>query len=211
MPWARCYTLNIDDLAAATGRRFTLPRNVRPVSATSGAEEAGFALGPDVLEVIHLNGTIEDVPSDVTFSVSQYAERLARPDPFYLRLVGDLLSHPVVFVGTRLDETPLWQHLELRQPRGARALRELRPRSFLVTPVIDRARLSLLADFNVQWIPLTAEEFAHEFLEPLREVQQVGLEFLKAQMVTRQSDRATLPDVTELARAPLRTTEFLLG
>jgi len=33
-PWARVYTLNVDDLALAAERRFNLPRPLRAVSAT---------------------------------------------------------------------------------------------------------------------------------------------------------------------------------
>jgi hypothetical protein len=105
------------------------------------------------LEFVHLNGKIQDIPDNVTFSTTQYAERLARPELWYLRFAGDLLTSPVIFVGTRLDERPLWQHLTLRLPRGGRQLRELRHRSYLVTPTLDRAREALLAEFNVEHIP----------------------------------------------------------
>ncbi len=36
MPWRRAYTVNIDDLETAAGRRFELPRRVRSHSALSG-------------------------------------------------------------------------------------------------------------------------------------------------------------------------------
>jgi hypothetical protein len=34
MPWYRYYTLNIDDLEVAAGRRYSLPRAIFPISAT---------------------------------------------------------------------------------------------------------------------------------------------------------------------------------
>jgi SIR2-like domain len=161
MPWARAYTLNVDDLVPAIGRRFDLPRQVVATSATTGsADSAGPEPPPSTLEVVHLNGALCDVPDRVTFSVMQYADRLSRTDSWYLRLVSELVSRSFVLIGTQLDEPPLWRHLELRRGRGdhaGRALRELRPRSYLVTPNLDRASQALLAEFNVVWIPLTAE------------------------------------------------------
>src|ERR1035437_7341902 len=133
IPWQRVYTLNIDDIAVS--RRFTLPRQTTVISATNPQGEGDpRGVGSQRLELIHLNGTLEDLPDKVTFSPTQYAHRLARPDPWYIVFVANLLSHSIVFVGTRLEESPLWQHIEMRQMRGVRGMQELRPRSYLVTP-----------------------------------------------------------------------------
>ena len=104
-PWHRCYTLNIDNLANAVQRRYQLPRELKSVSATSATVYGQpKRLPADVLEIVHLNGTLNDLPDNVTFSVSQYSERLSREEPWYNQLIVDLLSRPVVFVGTQLDE-----------------------------------------------------------------------------------------------------------
>jgi hypothetical protein len=74
-----------------------------------------------------------------------------------------VLAEPFIFVGTRLDEVILWQHLhwatgdEGRQPQD-------RPHSYLVSPHVSRARELLLRGFNVDWLPMTAEAFAAEVL-----------------------------------------------
>jgi len=144
LPWFRCYTLNIDDLPAAANRKF---RPDRPIEYVSGAASQTDRTIDDsgTLSAICLNGTTDDLPDRVTFSVNQYADRLAnRLDPWYLRLTADLLTRSFVFVGTSLDEPPLWQHIAIRGERG-RDLRELRPRSYLVIPKLDRARKALLA------------------------------------------------------------------
>ena len=39
-----------------------------------------------------------------------------------------------------------------------------RPRSWLVTPRVSRARAVLLRSFNVDWLPMTAEDFAVQVL-----------------------------------------------
>jgi hypothetical protein len=116
MPWARCYTLNVDDLGQAANRKFKLPRPIAVESATSGV--IGQSTSSEALAIVHLNGTLQDVPDGITFSITQYAARLARPDPWYIQLAANLVSHPVVFIGTRLDEPRLWQYLELRKWRA---------------------------------------------------------------------------------------------
>lgn len=212
MPWARCYTLNADDLAVAVSRRFKLPRNIVPISATAPATSAGVYTVPSQgLQVIHLNGTIGDLPDHVTFSLTQYAERLAQPDPWYVALVAQLCSQPFVFIGTRLDEPSLWQHLELRKSRGGRALRELRPRSFLVVPKIDLARQALLADYNVEWISMTAEDFVTQVLGEVGTAAQKGLNLLTSRSDGSKQERGQLQEVATLAVHPDEPSDFLLG
>lgn len=211
MPWQRCYTLNIDDLEQAVSSRFDLPRSPISISATDEnfrtphtSNQAGE------LEFIHLNGTTQDIPDRITFSTTQYAERLARPEPWYLRFASDLLTSPVIFVGTRLDESPLWQHLTLRLSRGGRELRELRHRSYLVTPKLDRARLALLAEFNVEHLPMEAEEFVAQILEPMGPAARKGLEYLASESGAH-GEEPRLREVSELAINPSEHNEFLLG
>ena len=210
LPWFRCYTLNVDDLAVAVERAFDIPRRVKTISATSSSASTEGSDETQVLEVVHLNGTLDDAPDHVTFSVTQFADRLSRPDPWYMRFVVDLLSHPIVVVGSRLDEPPLWQHLEYRGARGGRDLGELRPRSYLVTPKLAKARRALLAELNICWIPMTGEEFARRVLSELDNACEKGLGFLRAHGETRDRG-AELQDVTELATNPTEQTEFLLG
>jgi hypothetical protein len=159
LPWARIYTLNVDDLDEAVARKFPLPVAVRPLSALrEGLPERGS----DLL-CIHLNGRIADYP-DITFSLDQYGERTAAPDPWYQLLAVDLLEHPILFVGTQLEESPLWHQLALRRPRQRDASR---PRSYLVSPKLPRARRQMLEDLNVEWIAMDHEEFADDVLAGL--------------------------------------------
>jgi len=210
LPWSSVYTLNVDNLALAADRAFDLPRTVRQVSATDPNSSTSRTITSDCLEVIHLNGTLEDLPDHVTFSARQYADRASRLDPWYERFVAELLSHPVVAIGTRLDEPPLWQHLEYRGSRGGRGLGELRPRSYLVTPSLSRPRQALLAELNVVWIPMTGEQFSGAVLSQLSDAQERGLKYLRA-----RSDSGTsspdVPDVADLAKDRKDNTNFLLG
>jgi hypothetical protein len=162
------------------------------------------------LQVVHLNGTMADIPAAVTFSASQYARRLAQPDHLYQQLVADLLSRPVVFVGTNLDESPLWQSIELRRTKGPRGARELRPRSYLVTPQLDRARQARLAGFNIMWLKMTAQEFAEQVLAQLREASEAGLSLLKGSL-SSGTVGARIAEVADLSTSPSQSSEFLLG
>ena len=211
--WLRCYTLNVDDLSQAAARKFELPRRIRVISAPKPMAVVGAAEVPaQVLDVVHLNGMVTDGPEGMTFSVPQYAQRLANPmELWYIRVSADLLSHSFVFVGTQLDEPPLWQHLELRRARGGREMRELRPKSYLVTPTLDRPRQALLSDFNVVWLPMTAEEFAVRILAPLGDAGRTGLAYLRKQSVAAPTGAHSLGDVATLAGNPTQTSEFLLG
>lgn len=209
-PWFRAYTLNIDNLPVAANAKF---QPARAITYISGAPTQNEKMIDDVnsLNVICLNGTTDDLPDKVVFSIDQYADRLAnRIDPWYLRLTADLLTRPFVFVGTSLDEPPLWQHVAIRRERG-RDMRELRPRSYLVTPRLDRARRALLAEYNVEWVPMTADGFATTVLAPMVDAMAAGSELLRSKAGARGVGRAALPEVVELARNPERRSEYLLG
>ena len=206
LSWSRCYTLNIDDLASAAEEAFSLPRPMTSISATTTARRAQTST--EVLEVIHLNGTLDDLPNNVTFSLTQFADRLARFDPFYSEFTADLISRPVIIIGTRLDEPPLWQHIAYRQSKGGRNLRELRPRSYLVTPQLSLARRALLSEMNIHWIPLTARNFIHQVLSQVKDEARSGLQLLirnPKQSLTR------IPIVANLAVRPNLPSDFLLG
>ena len=211
MPWARIYTLNIDDLPRAASRRFALPRELHLISALRDHYDAPPHTGKPVLEVVHLNGDIDGIPDQVTFSTTQYAERLARPEPWYVRVVADLVSRPFVFVGTQLDEPALWQHIELRRQRGGRGVRELRPRSYLIVPSLDAARRSLLAEYNVDWLPLDAKAFEAQVLSELESVREPGLRTLQRQTGVSPFELRSIPLVSTLANFPAQASEFLIG
>lgn len=121
---------------------------------------------------MHLNGTLADLP-DVTFSSRQYGERLSRSDLWYANLARELKIHPVLYVGTSLDEPPLWSYIEERGSRGTG--REMRPGSFLVSPELDRARRVALSGYNVDWLEMSATEFATGVLSALSGEAKAGI------------------------------------
>src|SRR4030067_967866 len=214
MPWFRSYTLNIDDLEIAAATKFDLPRKPFSISANSWPEgEDILAVVNKNLEVIHLNGTIDDIPDSLTFSTSQYAEKLAKHDPWYQRLSSNIISHPIIFIGTSLDEPPLWQHLALRKTR-IKGQSELRPKSYIVTPYLDRARESLLSRFNVEWVNMTTEEFAIEVFGKLTEPMLEGHKFIMSILKDSQLNKLdqSIPLVSILStEVNTGKSEYLLG
>lgn len=206
MPWKRAYTLNIDDLEMAAWRKFEFPRRILP---HSGLElNLPSNVDGDLLYT-HLNGTLDDVP-DVTFADPQYGQRHLQENPLYTQLTADLLAYTVVFVGTEIRESLFWQYLAMRDVRGTRGVREMRPVSFLVTPSLPGDRRRMLATFNIRWVPATAEEFADEVLAALGDSVQRGHDALRT--ANPKSGEVILPKVTDFStEVQDGPSEYLLG
>jgi hypothetical protein len=205
----RCYSLNLDDLEQAVARKWQLKRNILSRSATSGQLQ-GRKTEND-LEVVHLNGAIWDKLDDMTFSAFDYGGRLTTPDQYWINCVTDMMSRPVVFVGTELDEWPLWQYMQYRLNKGARGRTELRPGSYLVCPELNHARQRILKELNIDWISMTAKQFEESVLASFGVESELGHDQLRAGLETQK--RRNIPRlVLELATesAPSRT-EYLMG
>lgn len=209
LPWVKCYSLNIDDVEQATIRKFELQRGIISISATSG-EPKGIQRSND-LEVVHLNGAVWDKLDDMTFSALDYGGRLASPDPWWTACVADIMSRPVVFVGTELDESPLWQYVQYRLRKGTRGARELRPGSYLVCPNLNRARQKILKELNIDWVSMTAQEFAKSVLADLKSESELGHKELRIQFDTDK--RQSLPQLISdlMSRSSPTRTEYLMG
>lgn len=201
-PWYRIYTLNIDDLDEAVQEATPAPRAYHSLSAMSSTPgDMGRTRLP---HVIHLHGRAPEFPH-LTFSPISYGNRTAHPDLWYQQFVADILIHPVVFVGTQLDESFLWHYLEARGKHGPRA--DQRPRSYLVTPNLPRSRQALLAEFNTELVPLTEEDF-HSYI--LRgEVEAMNASALRGTH-TPQADAAVSVQKA-IENAGRGSSDFLFG
>jgi hypothetical protein len=209
MPWHRCYTLNFDDVEVAASRRFRLPRPIRSSSATSG--KVSGSKDPGAMEVVHLNGAAWDEMHEMTFSDVDYGSRLTTPSAAYAKCSVDLVSRPVLVVGTELQESLLWQYLEYRRARGPRDLRELRPGSYLVCPALSRAREYFLRELNIDWVKMTAEEFARVVLRDLGSAVDEGHAAIRVKYELEHR-RSTPRLVSEfVAEARSSRGEYFLG
>jgi RecA/RadA recombinase len=208
-PWLRAYTLNVDDLERSAQRRFDLPRPIHSVSAQT-TDQPGHV--GNALEVIHLNGIASDGPDKVTFSHDQYADRIAKQEPFYAQLAAEMLTRPFVFVGSPLEEPLLWAHIRLRGERSTSSENEQRPKSFLISPSLTRARADKLRAYNVVWVKTTADVFADNILATLEHAAAQGRAHLTAKDARDRPDERNIVEVTDVrVTAPARRTEFLLG
>jgi hypothetical protein len=205
VPWRTIYTLNVDDLENAAERHFELPVPMTSISALGGDSLAMTSR----LMSVHLNGKIADYPN-MTFSDTQYGERTALPDPWYRHMAADLSARSVVFVGTVLDEPPLWQQVAVRRMRDRRRP-ELRHRSFLVTPRLSRSRQDVLGQLNIDWVPMTARQFAEDVLGTMQPFVEEGHRYL-SQLRSSRSPTPSLLPVSELqAEERGDLAEYVLG
>ena len=102
--------------------------------------------------------------------------------------------------------------LNIDGQRGGRGVRELRPGSYLVTPALSKPRETLLKSLNVDWISMTAQEFAESWLAELTAEARSGLKVIDASRRERsQSNKPML--VSELSAEGSRDqrTDYLLG
>jgi hypothetical protein len=207
MPWLRIYTLNIDDLVLKVINR---GEEHRPCTAVSALTATDPLFDHSRLAIVHLNGMAEDGPEKLTFSRSQFAQRRGT-DPAYAQLANDLLFRSIVFIGTSLDESPLWEHLEMRGGGPERHQRELRPRSYLVTPYLNRSREALLSRFNVVWLPMTAQQFTTDVIAKLGDSRSLGHSTIRQSYVSGASTKERFDKVAQLASTDKATEEYLLG
>ena len=207
MPWKRIYTLNVDDLIEKMARGSSISRAVRAVSATT---ESITEIYKNNLCVIHLNGSLRDAPKNVVFGRSQYATR-SNPDPFYEALRHDLIGRPIVFIGSNLEEGPMWQHLALRGGNPMRGQRELRPRNYLVTPSLNPSKVALLSQHKIVWLPMTTEEFCANVLNEMDDERAQGNKYLDDEYRWSSEYRFQIKRIADIPREPSKPTEYLLG
>jgi tetratricopeptide (TPR) repeat protein len=110
-----------------------------------------------------------------------------------------------------LDESLLWQHIQLRSTRGGSGLGEFRRKSFLVTPHLDKAREVALSQYNVEWIPMNAEQFAAEVLSKLEGTVAKGISVISKRSAGIADNESIIQEVSTLIGGPISRTEFLLG
>ena len=205
--WHKVYTLNIDDLPAALQASQTLPRRL----ISSSPRNRSVRPHDGAMEVVHLNGRWDDGPDGVTFSADQFGGRFPGADPLHAQCAVDILSRPVLFVGTELEEPPLWQAIQLRKSAAGK---DLRRRSFLVTPTLARARRDFLErELHVQHIPMTLEEFYRDIFKKAESASKVYFDSQKQKTLWERSLKKPplVGDlVTEEANTP-GVGEYLLG
>ncbi len=211
-PWKKVYSLNVDNMADAVRGKSKAIRNLIKIDATSTGQMNQHIHKQESsdLQYIYLNGSLDNYEK-MTFSKSSYSRRLLSSDPWYVELINDLTISPIVFVGSQIDEPSFWLNIEERKHKGRKGNFELRPKSYLVIPTLSRAKQELLSEYNIFWIPMTAEEFYKKILETLTDSINIGLTYNKtiAQRFSGCIDSCNLSDI--LSRKNNATTDYLRG
>jgi hypothetical protein len=154
--WYRIYTTNADDLLDLVWRRATQASLDVLRYPKDDIHERDQLLSR--FQAIYLNGKLPCRPDELTFSTRQFAQRAISHEPLYEQFVRDYTSHPVVFLGTELNEPLFWQYIAVREARG-QAASEQRPKSFLVSNHISPAKRVALKDLNVVPVEASTVEF----------------------------------------------------
>lgn len=202
MPWHRIYTLNIDDLdekVAAKSSGVSL-KVLSAASSSPSFDSTGQTA------VVHLNGRLSDFP-DLTFDAPTYGARTAMNDPWYQEFIADIVSRPTVFIGTVLDETPLWHYLSQRGAKSGQ--HEQRPRSFLVSPSLSASRRELLAEFNIHLIEADERAFYEQVIQPILEQTHAAAE--RKKQASRPGSSYLQSVASIVAVSPAGDADFLLG
>jgi len=201
--WRRIYTTNVDDLIDTVYKKQGSRIEILAFPQDE-VEERDQSLS--TIQVIHLNGRLPCSPEDITFSPRQYASAGVRSQPLYDMFVRDFATHPVLFVGTELNEPLFWQALESRRQR-LRDTPEQRPQSFLVAPNISQAKRIQLKGLNVEPVLGTTAELAAwvrtvlPSLDTRSDVLRRTAPNMAAVLETRTNPGARVEDVTEFSRS----------
>jgi hypothetical protein len=154
--WMRIYTTNVDNLVEEIYRTAHDAQKLDVIDGiTQDFRERDQLL--ETLQYVKLNGSLTDKPTSITFSVRQYADRLANTEVWYDQFVRDYSTRCTVFIGTKLDEPLLWQAVAARGKRYPG--NEHRPKSFLISRSFSPAQVEMLKDLNVVPLAGTAKEF----------------------------------------------------
>jgi hypothetical protein len=156
--WYRIYTTNIDNLIDKIYRTSSVQRLRRIVCPAADIERDPHFLE---LQCVHLHGHVDDLDRGLTFTLEDFANQTATGNAWYQTLVDDLYNHPIVFIGTLLQESPFYHYVMLREAKSqlVYGLKESRPKSYIVSPRISPIHAATLQRQNIVPINATAEEF----------------------------------------------------
>lgn len=169
--WRRIYTTNVDQLTERVYVDTTIQKLEIINAITQRYTERDQFLSR--IQYVKLNGDLKDSLDHITFGARQYSKRTSEYDTWYDHFVRDYSMHCTVLIGTQLDEPLFWQAVEARQGRKG-AARELRLKSFLVSPTISPITADALEEFNVVPVEATGAQFFEylaELTEPLPSVE----------------------------------------
>ncbi|MCD0420831.1 SIR2 family protein [Rubrivivax sp. JA1024] len=152
-PWARVYTLNIDDAFESALRRNSKQHvNVR-YRFDRIADRSPFF---DEVDVVKLNGSVDRLAEGLIFSPQEYGAASADVPLWYEELARDFFRYTFLFVGTKLAE-PLFYH---QVERFRATVGSVEGESYVLTPSATVIEAGGLQELNLVHVPGTLEQFA---------------------------------------------------
>lgn len=125
--WYRIYTTNIDDVLE-TSYRSDSAQGLDSITCPAAFDDQDMWF--ERVQCVHLHGSVLDLAKGLTFTAAEYAGQTATPNPWYQALIEDMYANSVLFVGSRLNEAPMYHYLALRTER-ARGTPEVRAKAFV--------------------------------------------------------------------------------
>ncbi|GAB6124491.1 P-loop NTPase [Humidesulfovibrio idahonensis] len=157
-PFARIYTLNIDD-AFDVALRINSKQKINFRVRKSSIHEQDMLYIE--MDYIKLNGSIDRPEDGYIFSPKDYADESNKQSPWYQELAQDYHQYTFLFIGTTIDEPVFYQQIERHAVKhGATA-----PTAFLITPSITPIKKqSLFSEYKIEHIAGTLDTFAQWLL-----------------------------------------------
>ncbi len=152
-PWARIFTLNIDD-CTETALRNARKQNVQVFARNSPLEEVDPIF--QSVQLVVLNGSADRPEDGFIFSPQEYGEGSNRLPIWYRELGQNHSSYTFVFVGSKLNE-PLFQHAMAEM----RSIVKRAPlRGYVITPSASEIDKHHLSSLNLVHVPGTIKDFS---------------------------------------------------
>jgi SIR2-like domain len=190
--WRRVYTFNIDDAIRNVPRKFCV-QHFKPINALKGKRED--PRGYSECQLIYLHGFVGDFSDGFVFSASDYAKKAASGIAWYEHLGEDFYNYTIVFIGTKLDEPLLFQHINT-----VLSEHDIPGISYLVTPgQLSEIKKKSLENRHIKHIAASLRDF-------VRELQSLFPSAIKPSEI--ESDSAA-GDISDLSRFSQRDVEAL--
>jgi energy-coupling factor transporter ATP-binding protein EcfA2 len=175
LQWYRIYTTNIDDVIEQVYKNRSAQRLDLITCPTSYHDPDQFY---ERVQSVHLHGSVLDPTKGFTFTLEDFAEQTAMPNPWYQAMADDMMTRAFLFVGTRLTESPFHHYLNLRSQRS-RGAQEIRAKAFVVSSNVSPIRRRQLESNGFVVFDATGDEFFAVLLPLVHSVVPDRLTLLK--------------------------------
>lgn len=152
--WRRIYTTNIDDAYERVNQRVRA-QAVRTCGVRAKVE--GFDPSYRTVDYAKLNGSINEINNGLIFSPSEYGQTAASGQLWYDELAKDFFNFTFIFIGTKLNESLFYHHIERYRSLG----HDGGPGSFLITPGVTEIKRTAFKAAGITHIDATIQDLAN--------------------------------------------------